>query len=57
MKRKLISLLICLILMSSLCLTVQAYNANLPRLVDFADLLTDQEESSLEDIARSLYAT
>ena len=57
MKRKLISLLICLILMSSLCLTVQAYNANLPRVVDFADLLTDQEESSLEEIARSLYAT
>ena len=57
MKRKLISLLICLVLMGSLCLNVHAYNANLPRVVDFADLLTDPEEASLEELALDLYAT
>ena len=57
MKHKLISLLLCLILLAGLCLPVRAYNAALPRIVDFADLLTDQEESTLETLALELYGT
>jgi len=57
MKRKLFSLLICLILLAGLCPPVQAYNDALPRIVDFADLLTVQQESSLETVALELYGT
>lgn len=48
MKRKILSLLLCLILSASICLSASA-NSELPRIVDEADLLTEEEESILEE--------
>lgn len=53
MKRKVLCLILSLALLLSLSLTVSA-NENLRRVVDEADLLSDSEESALEESARLL---
>lgn len=57
MKRNLISLLVCLLLIVCLCLPVLAYDATLPRIIDNADLLTHEEEADLESYAASIRDT
>ncbi len=51
MKRKLISILLCLVLLAALPLAARAENAFV---IDEADLLTSQEEAQLEETALSL---
>lgn len=52
MKRSILYILFCLLVVSSLALPVLADDPELPRIVDYADLLTDQEEADLEELAR-----
>lgn len=52
--RKLISFLLCLILLGGMSLSAGASRAELPRIVDMADLLTAAEEAALEEQAAAI---
>lgn len=53
-KIKVIPFLICLVLLASLSVTAYAENAELPRVVDKAELLSTSEETALEEILFNL---
>lgn len=53
MKRKALSLVLCLLLLSAFVLTVSA-SSYLPMVIDSADLLSGQERIALEDTAQAL---
>lgn len=54
MKRRFLLILLCLGILISLALPALAYDPELPRIVDNADLLSDREESDLEELSRML---